>query len=255
MESDRGCRITVLHSGQEQQCSHCLRRADSCPGAGMGKICVEKQTPKGMISDYMKHLKLHHNYTSLKMKFQQEEYPLLSAPRKLGDGFGHMVENDTAEDEIDLPNNDQNIDLAQSNARIVELESQLSDQNLLKQQLTETKARLAANTKTFDVPQHFFEYIAESDEVKTVNEPEFEKFVDGKCKVGKDRDMKKAELKHKVLDHVRQVERRRRGLSISSAASIAWSDSSSRVRPRSVESDGGGGDPKQSRISLSQSAL
>ena len=87
-----------------------------------------------------------------------------------------MVENDTAEDEIDLPNNDQNIDLAQSNARIVELESQLSDQNLLKQQLTETKARLAANTKTFDVPQ----YIAENDEVKTNNEPEFEKFVDGK---------------------------------------------------------------------------
>ena len=88
LDSDRGCRITVLHSGQTQQCSHCLRRAESGLGGGMGKICEKKETPKGLISDYMKHLKLHHNYTSLKMKFQQEEYPLLSGPRKLGDGFG-----------------------------------------------------------------------------------------------------------------------------------------------------------------------
>ena len=26
LEGDRGCRISVLHAGQEQQCSHCLRR-------------------------------------------------------------------------------------------------------------------------------------------------------------------------------------------------------------------------------------
>ena len=100
----------------------------------------------------MKHLKLHHNYTSLKMKFQQEEYPLLTGPRKMGDGFGHMVENVDVEDEIVLPNNDQAGQMEQKDARIAQLESELSDQNLLKQQLTEANARLS-RSKTLYVPQ------------------------------------------------------------------------------------------------------
>ena len=37
LEADLGCRITVLHNGQVQQCIPCLRRAASCPGAGLGK--------------------------------------------------------------------------------------------------------------------------------------------------------------------------------------------------------------------------
>ena len=103
MDNDRGCRITVLHNGQLQQCSHCLRRKDSCPGGGVGKLCEKKGTPRGMISDYMKHLKLHHNYSSLKMKYLQEEFPLLDSPRQLDDGFGHMVEKDE-DDESRLVN-------------------------------------------------------------------------------------------------------------------------------------------------------
>ena len=70
---------------------------------------------------------------SLKMKYQQEEYPLLTGPRKIGDGFGHMVENEDAEDEIVLPNSDQVSQIEQKDARIAQLESELSDQNLLKQ--------------------------------------------------------------------------------------------------------------------------
>ena len=52
LEDDRGCRITVLHSSQEQQCSHCLRRG-SCPARGNGKACLGLNTPIGKISDYM----------------------------------------------------------------------------------------------------------------------------------------------------------------------------------------------------------
>ena len=248
LDSDKGSRITVLHSGQVQQCSHCLRRADSCPGGGQGRICEKKQTPRGLISDYMKHLKLHHNYTSLKMKFQQEEYPLLSSPRTLGDGFGHMVENQDAEEEITIPIIEKSGQIEQKDLRIAQLESQLSDQNLLKQQLTEAKARLNMS-KTCVVPQQFFEYQAESDQVKTIDEEGFDKFVDEKCKFQKDREKKKNELKNKLLDQVRQVERRKRGLSISSAASISWSEFAPRVRARSVESDGGG-DSKHSRVFL-----
>ena len=35
------------------------------------------------------------------MKYQQEEYPLLTLPKNLGDGFGHMIEKEE-EDEIVL---------------------------------------------------------------------------------------------------------------------------------------------------------
>ena len=44
LEGDQGCRITVLHPGQTKQCSHCLRREDSCPVGGVGKLCKEKGT-------------------------------------------------------------------------------------------------------------------------------------------------------------------------------------------------------------------
>ena len=34
LPGDQGCRITVLHPNQQQQCSHCLRRADSTTTPG-----------------------------------------------------------------------------------------------------------------------------------------------------------------------------------------------------------------------------
>jgi hypothetical protein len=74
LEGDRGCRIAVLHAGQEQQCSHCLRRENNCPGAGFGKLCQKNGTARGMIRDYMKHLKVQHGCMSLKMKYHQTEY-------------------------------------------------------------------------------------------------------------------------------------------------------------------------------------
>ena len=92
LESDQGSRITVLHGGQVQQCSHCLRRADSCPANGMGRMCENKGTTRGMMADYMNHLKYQHNYMSLKQKYQMEEYPLLGGRKHLNDGFGHIVE-------------------------------------------------------------------------------------------------------------------------------------------------------------------
>ena len=83
LDGDQGGRITVLHQGQVMQCSHCLRRADSCPGGGKGKYCKEKGTRRGEIADYMRHLKVHHKYTSLKMKFR-EEFPQLNTSTTIG---------------------------------------------------------------------------------------------------------------------------------------------------------------------------
>ena len=57
LSDDQGCRITVLHAGQVQQCSHCLRRAPSCPGGGNGKACESLKTERGKLADYMRYLK------------------------------------------------------------------------------------------------------------------------------------------------------------------------------------------------------
>jgi hypothetical protein len=98
LDGDRGCRIAVLHAGQEQQCSHCLRRENNCPGAGVGKLCQKKGTARGLIGDYMKHLKVQHGYMSLKMKYHQTEFPSLGG--QAGDGFKHMVEADKENEEL-----------------------------------------------------------------------------------------------------------------------------------------------------------
>ena len=162
----------------------------------MGKLCEKKGTAKGMIADYMKHLKLHHNYSSLKMKYQQEEYPFLTRPQNLGDGFGHMIEKEE-EDEIVLDNTEDanNSQLDAKNLRIAELEAQISDQNLLKQKLTETRARLeqVSKAKTCDIPRDFFEYDEATDEVKTIDEAAFDQFVDKKCV-----EQNKIELRRKL---------------------------------------------------------
>ena len=97
LDDDKGCRSTVLHQGQEQQCSHCLKRGN-CPGGGNGKACQLLNTPRGQIADYMKYLKGSHNYISLKMRYklkQEQEFPALSKRKVEDDGFGHMVEEDT----------------------------------------------------------------------------------------------------------------------------------------------------------------
>ena len=56
LEGDKGARITVLHTGQEKQCSHCLKRESDCAGAGVGKVCSQLGTARGLMSDYMRHL-------------------------------------------------------------------------------------------------------------------------------------------------------------------------------------------------------
>ena len=53
LAGDEGCRVTVLHPGQTQQCSNCLRLASGCPAKGNGKACVATGTPRTQIATYM----------------------------------------------------------------------------------------------------------------------------------------------------------------------------------------------------------
>ena len=246
LEGDRGCRITVLHTGQEKQCSHCLRREADCPGAGVGKVCYKMGTSRGQMGDYMKHLYIHHNYMSMKMKFNQIQFPQLGSKGQASDGFGHIVESEKNVDEIEIAV--EPVQRNDANERIAELEAELSE---AKSKL-ERAGRPRVVRYAFDVPLEIFDYDEEKDEVTVKDETEFETFVDKKCKAEIDRDKKKIDLRNKLLDQVRQIERRKRSLSISSITSL---DSPSRRRDRSTDSiDGEGADAKQSRLAQHLSA-
>ena len=77
LAGDQGCRVTVLHSGQDRQCSHCLQTStDGCLGQGQGKVCKELGTKMKRMSEYMHELKIKTGYESLKSQYMQKCPPL-----------------------------------------------------------------------------------------------------------------------------------------------------------------------------------
>ena len=84
LQGDQGRRITVLHSGQPQQCSLCLESIETgCLGMGNGRKCEEMGGVRKKMSDYMRVFKERTGYISLK-----EEY--LQSMTKLHDKFDNL---------------------------------------------------------------------------------------------------------------------------------------------------------------------
>ena len=200
------------------------------------------------MADYMKHLFLQHNYMSLKMKYNQMEYPALGSKGPAKDGFGHIVETEKTEGNEEAVLETENQDT--KDEKIAELEAQLQEARNKLERASRSKA------KPFDVPDELFDYDEENDSVIIRNENLFDNFIDEKCKARVDRDKKKTDLRYKVLDQIKQIERRKRSLSSSSQVSLTFLglDSPSRIRDRS-ESVESRGDPKQSRLAQSQPLL
>ena len=70
MAGDSGRRVTVLHTGQAQQCSHCFLNASTgCKGLGNGKACLQTGAPRAKMSTYMEAIKMETGYESLKNKY------------------------------------------------------------------------------------------------------------------------------------------------------------------------------------------
>ena len=75
LPGDTGSRITVLHSDQEQQCSHCLNTGrEGCRAFGNGKAGQELGTPRAKMLDNMTYLKKMTGYESLKNQYHKQ-YP------------------------------------------------------------------------------------------------------------------------------------------------------------------------------------
>ena len=73
MAGDPGRRVTVLHHGQKQQCSHCFLTASTgCKGAGNGRACMAANGERAIMSVYMNALKMTTGYESLKAKYMRQ---------------------------------------------------------------------------------------------------------------------------------------------------------------------------------------
>ena len=278
LSDDQGCRITVLHAGQVQQCSHCLRRGHFCPGGGNGKACESLKTQRGKLGDYMKYLKERHNYTSMKMQYMEEQFPALGC--KPEGGFGNIVESQSTEPEDELGDDQKS------------KESMISDMNALKEQLTQAKAQVRVEqniasraTKKLEhvekvasqrivesmpganfeedsnhlamllatvLKNDDFEYDMFADKVEPKSSSEFLKKIEEHCGDIPDKEAKLSLVRNKVLEKMKRTVRRERKLSASgsicSGSSMFGSRAGSRTRQRS-ESEEFVGDlaPKVSR--------
>ena len=102
LAGDEGSRVTVLHAGQVQQCSNCLKLATSgCPGKGNGKACVATGTPKTMLGTYMDMIRMKHGYRSLKAKYY-EQFPNLGGT---GSSGMKIIERDDGLEDNTVPIN------------------------------------------------------------------------------------------------------------------------------------------------------
>ena len=286
LSGDSGCRVTVLHNGQVQQCSFCLRRADNCPGRGNGKACESLNTERGRIGDYMKYLREKHGYTSLKMEYMEKQFPALGAKQDDNLGFGHMVETEETTAEINTERDNE----------IENLRKQVSDMNVLKQKLVESEAKLKTemnNTKTAQLKlkhvekvasqrilesmpfpnfeedsNHLtmllatvqenddFEYNAETDRIEPRSAAEFLKKIQENCQDNPETAEKLGLIRNKVLEKLKRTVRRERRQSMSGST---CSRSSSRTRPRSegeeMEAEKSSKVPKTSNIKPPSSHL
>ena len=119
LPGDQGCRITVLHSGQDRQCSHCLKTFSSgCPGQGQGKVCKELGTKMTRMSDYVSQLKLSIGYESLKTAYLKK-FPALGQDRVILVEDAEKTEDDEEDKEVSNKEiNDLKKDLKESLAAV-----------------------------------------------------------------------------------------------------------------------------------------
>ena len=147
LSGDTGSRVTVLHPGQVQQCSNCLKLANNgCPGKGNGKACVSLGTARTTMTTYMEFIKVKHGYRSLKTKYY-EQFPNLGGAGNFG--ISDIPENVDDEGEI-VPMNpvvEKDRQIAELKKALETSEKELSDISAIKDNLVKTKNELQISKK------------------------------------------------------------------------------------------------------------
>ena len=200
----------------------------------------------------MRHLKIHHKYTSLKMKFK-EEFPQLSTSTKHNDGFEHMkegAEDDLAEIGGITGNTSEDRDM------ILSLQKQLSEANLAREQQVHEIAKLKASISKqeesmkvdmnksvsgqINIRADNFEYDEDSDTLRVLDAVALDRELELHCTApDKDKEKKIVEMRRRVLSQVKGIERVKRGRnsSVCSVRSIYSGVGTVRARSETEDED------------------
>ena len=200
----------------------------------------------------MRHLKIHHKYTSLKMKFK-EEFPQLSTSTKHNDGFEHMkegAEDDVAEIGGITGNTSEDRDM------ILSLQKQISEANLAREQQVHEIARLKASISKqeesmkvdmnksvsgqINIRADNFEYDEHSDTLRVLDAVALDRELELHCTApDKDKEKKIVEMRRRVLSQVKGIERVKRGRnsSVCSVRSIYSGVGTVRARSETEDED------------------
>ena len=177
LPGDVGTRVTVLHSGQDQQCSHCLRTGrGGCPSKGNGKACALLKTPRGKMKDYMTYLKTKLGYESLKSQY------LSAFPSLRSEAVNNMEETPHNEDddvEAIVPTNP--IELR--DAKIAELEKNVAEMEVLQDSTASMKENLKLAVKTTNMSRNKIKYARKVTEERLMESLHVPSFEDEHCKV------------------------------------------------------------------------
>ena len=148
LPGDNGCRITVLHPGQLQQCSHCLKQGNlGCPGKGNGRACLALGTQRTKMNVYMDFVKIKHGYRSLKAKYF-EQFPSLGGAGTCG---LDMVERDETADDNIVPVNpieEKDSEIAELKNALEKLKEEANDSRTVKENLTKNRNELRIANRT-----------------------------------------------------------------------------------------------------------
>ena len=154
MPGDSGRRITVIHTGQKQQCSHCfLTAATGCKGAGNGKACMKTGMERAKMSHYMQALKTTTGYESLKVKYMRQlsrNFPNLQGEPQFDTTIPYDMDSEldleSEETEVSLPILpinpivEKDLEIANLTKTVENLQEQVASIADLKKELEDSKA-------------------------------------------------------------------------------------------------------------------
>ena len=202
----------------------------------------------------MRHLKIQHNYTSLKIKFR-EEFPQLASNIHQIDGFGHMKEAVDEENEVvENTTVGKDEEIISDKNTILDLQKQLSEANLVREnqiyEIAKLKASISKQEESMEVLLNKgkggliniragnFEYDEDSDTLKVLDEAALDLELEQYCTTpGQDREKKMTELRRRVLSQVKGIERGRHGRRSSVCSERSIYSGVGTVRKRSENED------------------
>ena len=172
LSGDTGCRVTVLHPGQVQQCSNCLRLANlGCPGKGNGRACEALKTHRATMTTYMEFLKAKHGYRSLKSKYY-EQFPYLGGAGNCGiSDMSERIDDGEGNEGIRPinPIEEKDQQISELKKALADSKKEVSDITVVKENLHKAKSELLAARRSSSLARNKLDFARKVTEQRMSN--------------------------------------------------------------------------------------